>query len=290
MHNDGRTMNQLGHFIDEKLLQRPELKECRNRLAIVLAGSRAVGYHTSASDYDLLGFCDAPTYARLLRNTGHDPSVAGIDISVDRKEAKQMLGREVDFAVYEADRIQHAFQEFNDVVLWIWTNAQAIVDPCHAVSKLQASFDGYPKNILEQKLKQHFLRDFHLSVHGLTYHPESRNVFAVLNTLTNKIGEYCRMSCLLDGKPFPYEKWLLRACGDTRLGEHLLPIFESVLATLTCLQNDLPGQWPKVREAIDAIDTEACDTLEDALVSWGISKTWLDRSYHDRHIVLFWSS
>ena len=283
-------MNPLRHFIHEKLLQRPELTECQNRLAIVLAGSRAIGYHTSTSDYDLLGLCDAPTYARFLRNTGHDPSVAGIDISVDRKEAEQTLGREVDFAVYEADRIQHAFQEFNDVVLWIWTNAQAIVDPCHAVSGLQASFGSYPRDVLEQKLKEHFLRDFHLSVHGLTYHPESRNVFAVLNTMTSKIGEYCKMCCLLDGKPFPYEKWLLRACADTRLGERLVPIFERVLTTLSSLQNDLPGQWLKVREAIDAIDTEACDALEDALVSWGIPKTWQDRSFHERHIVLFRSS
>jgi hypothetical protein len=280
-------MNQLRYFIHEKLLQLPQLAGCQNRLAIALAGSRSVGYHTSSSDYDLLGFCDASTYARLLRNTGYEPSVAGIDISVDRKEAEQMLGREVDFAVYEADRIKDAFQEFNDVVLWIWTNAQAIVDPYHAVSELQASFDSYPRDVLEQKLKQHFLQDFHLSVHGLTYHPESQNIFAVLNTMTSKIGEYCKMCCLLDGKPFPYEKWLLRACADTQLGTHLVPIFERVLTTLSCLQNDLPGQWPGVREAINAMDTDACDVLEDALVSWGINKTWLDRSYHDRHIVLF---
>lgn len=198
-----------------------------------------------------------------------------------------MVGCEVDFAVYEVDRIHHAFQEFNDVVLWIWTHAKVIVDPCHAASELQASFGGYPRDVLEQKLKQHFLQDFHLSVHGLTYHPASQNVFAVLNTMTSKIGEYCKMCCLLDGKPFPYEKWLLRACGDTRLGERLVPIFERVLSTLSSLQNDLPGQWPRIREAIDAVDTEACNMLEDALVTWGIPRAWLDRSYHDRHIVLF---
>ena len=279
--------SRLRRFIDENLLQRPELAGCRGDLAVVLAGSRAAGYHIPASDYDLLGLCDAPTYARVLRHTGHDPSVAGIDIAVDRKEAEQVLGHEVDFAVYEVDRIRHAFGAFNDVVLWIWANAQVIMDPHATVSELQASFGGYPREVLEQKLKQHFLRDFHLSVHGLTYHPESQNLFAVLNTMTSKIGEYCRMCCLLDGKPFPYEKWLLRACADTRLGERLVPIFERVLATLSSLQNDLQGGWPRAREAIDAIDTEACDILEDALIAWGIPRTWLDRSYHDRHTVLF---
>ena len=283
----GCTTNQLRRFIDEKLLQRPELTESQNRLAIVLAGSRAVGYHTSTSDYDLIGLCDAPTYAQILQNTDHDFSVAGIDISIDRKEAEQMLGREVDFAVYEADYIQAAFQEYNDVVLWIWTNAQAIMDPCHTVSELQASFGGYPRDVLEQKLKQHFLQDFDLSVHGLTYRPESQNIFSVLNAMTSKIGEYCKMCCLLDGKPFPYEKWLLQACADTPFGKQLVPIFERVLSTLSSLQNDLPGQWPRVREAIDAIDTEACDALESALISWGIPKVWLDHSYHELHTVLF---
>ena len=283
----GCTTNQLRRFIDEKLLQRPELTESQNRLAIVLAGSRAVGYHTSTSDYDLIGLCDAPTYAQILQNTDHDFSVAGIDISIDRKEAEQMLGREVDFAVYEADYIQAAFQEYNDVVLWIWTHAQAIMDPCHMVSELQASFSRYPRDVLEQKLKQHFLQDFNLSVHGLTYRPESRNIFAVLNAMTSKMGEYCKMCCLLDGKPFPYEKWLLQACADTQLGKQLVPIFERVLSTLSSLQNDLPGQWPRVREAIDAIDTEACDALESALISWGIPKVWLDHSYHELHTVLF---
>lgn len=38
---------------------------------------------------------------------------------------------------------------------------------------------------------------------------------------------------------------------------------------------------------IDAIDTDACDALEEALVSWGIPRTWLERSYHDLHRVLF---
>jgi len=280
-------MTLLGQYIDQTLLRRPALERFRDCIAVALAGSRAVEYHTSVSDYDLLGLCDSPTYARLVRDTGNDPSVAGIDIPVDKEEAKAILGAEVDFAVYEANRIRRAFDELNDTVLWIWTNARPVVDPVRALSELQASFRGYPQNVLEQKLKQHYLRDFHLSVHGLTYHPESGNVFAVLNTLTNKIGEYCKMCCLLDGKPFPYEKWLLRACADTRLGARLLPIFEKVLAILSGLHNDLVGQWPQVRRAIDMIDTDAADALEDALVSWGIARTWLDRSYHDRHGVLF---
>ena len=101
-------MNQLRYFIDEKLLQRSELTEFQNRLAIVLAGSRAVGYHTSTSDYDFLGLCDAPTYAHLLRNTDHDPSIAGIDILVDQKEAEQILGRESQSVEWTRETAPHS--------------------------------------------------------------------------------------------------------------------------------------------------------------------------------------
>jgi hypothetical protein len=280
-------MEQLKRFIKERLFQYPELAECQDNLSIVLAGSRAIGYCTPVSDYDLLGLCDGPTYARVLKRTGRDSSVAGIDISVARDEAKQLLDREVDVAIYEVDRIQRAFHEYNDVVLWIWTNAKVITDPCHIVSELQASFQGYPKEILEKKLKQHFLRDLHLSVHGLTYIPESQNLFAVLNTMTSKISEMCKICCLLEGKPFPYEKWLLRASAETRIGKRLISIFEQVLTTLSRLNNDLMGNWAEVRTAIDAIDTEACDIIEAALVSWGIDRSWLEHSYYHRHNVLF---
>lgn len=280
-------MTLLGQYIDRTLFQRPELAEYRGRLSLALAGSRAVGYHTSVSDYDLLGLCDSATYAQLVRNTGNDPSVAGIDIPLDREEARAFVGVEVDLAIYEADRIQRAFREYNDTVLWIWTSARPLLDPNLALSRLQSSFCGYPRDVLEHKLKQHFLRDFHLSVHGLTYHPESANIFAILNALTNKISEYCKMCCLLDGKPFPYEKWLLRACWDTHLGGLLAPVFQEVVGILSSLGSDLAGQWPRVRRAIDAIDTDAADALEDAMAKWGIPRTWLDRSYHGRHDVLF---
>ena len=85
---------------------------------------------------------------------------------------------------------------------------------------------------------------------------------------------------MLDGQPFPYEKCLLRACEETRVGKRVAPILCRVLTTLTHLDNDLGHSWPAVRKAIDALDTEACDILEAAMVAWGIDRRWIDNSYH----------
>ncbi len=283
----GSKIEPLSRFIDEALFGYPELSDYRDKIALVLSGSRAVNYHVSSSDYDLLGLCDTVTYAGLLERMQQDPAVKGIDIVLDQEEVKQQFGVEVDVAVYEVDRIREAIRSYNDVVIWIWSNAKIVLDKRNMVTDLKSVFHGYPREILERKLKQHFLKDFHLSVHGLTYRPESKNVFAVVNTLTSKIAEYCRICCLLDAKPFPYEKWLLRACAETELGRELTPMFTRVLATLTELRSDLEQNWPAVRNAIDAIDTEAGDLLEDGLVAWGIDRNWVDRAYHRRHDVLF---
>jgi hypothetical protein len=117
-------------------------------------------------------------------------------------------------------------------------------------------------------------------VHGITYRPESQNLFSVVHAMGCKIAEYCRICCLLDGEPFPYDKWLLRACRETRVGARVAPILQRVVTTLTHLEDDLERSWPAVRKAIDALDTEACDILEEAMVEWGIDRTWIDNSYH----------
>lgn len=276
-------------FIQKGLFGCPELVDCQEHLALVLAGSRAVNYAVPTSDYDILGLCDAETYARLLQRTGRRPTVGGIDIPLDRETVKAQFDLEVDVAIYEVSQIQRAFAAYNDRVLWIWTNAKPLLDPHQRVAALQASFQGYPREILRQKLQDHFLQDFHLSVHGLTYRPESQNTFAILNTLTSKIGEMCKLCCLLDNKPFPYEKWLLRASADTPVGEQLAPFFARVLATLSTLNGDLPTHWPAVRAAIDALDTDACTILEEALVAWGLEPDWLAQAYYERHTVLLHS-
>ena len=38
----------------------------------------------------------------------------------------------------------------------------------------------------EQKLKRRWLLDYDLSVHGITYHAETRNIFSVVHALASK--------------------------------------------------------------------------------------------------------
>jgi predicted nucleotidyltransferase len=271
------------------VLAHPALQAVRERVGVVLSGSRAVGYHVPASDYDFLVLCDRETYAQIAARVGSDPDATSIDLPLDKEPLRQRFGVEVDLdlAVFEETRIQRALDGYRDVVRWIWTHARPLCDPTHSVARVQASLSAYPREVLRRKIVRHYLMDFHLSVHGITYRYESQNVFSVVHTIGAKVAEYCRLCCLLDGRPYPYQKWLLRACQETTTGARLAPHLEHALQHVTHLGDDLIEGAERVRQAVYALDTEACEILEEAMVAWGIDRAWLENAYGRVSDVLF---
>ena len=273
-------------YAKEIVLCHPILQGLQDEIGLVLSGSRAVGYHVPSSDYDYLALCDRPVYDDIARRAGLEREVTRINLPVDKEQIRRQFGIDAEIAAWETERIERAFSEFNDVVLWIWTNAKILFDPANRVETLQRSVTGYPRDVLERKLRAHYLTDFHLSVHGITYRYESQNVFSVVHALGAKIAGFCRLCCLLDGKPFPYEKWLLRACQETTTGSLLSPHLERALGNVTRLGDDLVERSELVKQAVYALDTEACDILEAALVEWGFDAKWIETAYADLGDVL----
>ena len=248
---------------------------------------RAVGYHVPSSDYDFLGLCKHDIYMRIAELSGIQTSAGHIDVLSNEESSEFGDGATVDMLLFDKDRIEHAFQDYNDVVIWIWMNSRIVLDRENNVLKLKQSFSGYPREVLEQKLRYHWLRDYDLSIHGITYHVETQNIFSIVYALASKMSEFCKLCCLLEGKPFPYPKWLFRACQDTEIGKGISPIFERVLGIITRLDNDLRKNWSMVEEAVQLMDTDACNMMEDALVEWGFGKNWVHDAHHDLSDALF---
>lgn len=278
-------MEKIRAYVQSTLSCNPLLADHGGKISFVLAGSRAVGYHVSTSDYDVLGLCDHEAYARVAEVAGRQASAGHIDIFMNRESEE--LGAKVDMSLFSRERVEQAFQNYNDVIIWIWANSRIIMDRDKIVQKLKQSFDGYPRGVLEQKLKLHWLRDYDLSIHGITYHAETHNIFSVVHALASKMGECCKLCCLLEGKPFPYPKWLFRACQDTRLGRKVSPIFERVLGIITGLDGDMEKNWSMVEEAVRLMDTDVCDMMEDALVAWGFDRNWVHDAHYDLADALF---
>jgi len=279
--------NKIHQYAQQIILSHPLLVKSADKLGVVLAGSRSVGYDVPSSDYDFLVVCEAETFREIALLAGKEPSSIGIDMPLDKEKIKKDFGVDVDLAVYKRDQVERAFKAYKDVVLWIWTNAKVVVDPMNHVSTIQNSFTGYPKDVLESKLKKHFLNDFQLSVHGITYRYESQNIFSVVHALASKVAEFCRLCCLLDGKPFPYEKWLLEECKRTTTGQQIFPFIEQAITCITHLGGDLKKKSDDVKNAVYAFDIEACNIMEEALVSWGIERNWIDNAYADLPDVIY---
>jgi len=282
-----RDREQAHEYAQQIVLAHPALVEFRDRVGVVLSGSRAVGYHVPSSDYDFVVLCDRETYAQIAGKAGVESTVTSVDLFVDMQRVRQETGMDLDLNVFESARVERGLAEFKDVLLWIWTHARPLHDPTGIIQRLQAGIAAYPREVLYQKLVRHYLMDFHLSVHGITYRYESQNLFSVVHTLGAKIAEYCRMCCLLDGRPYPYEKWLLRACRETTTGARLAPYLERALHHVTHLGDDLVENAERVRQAVYALDTEACDVLEEAMVAWGFDQAWLENAYSCLSDVLF---
>jgi predicted nucleotidyltransferase len=271
----------------EIVLGHPALQGLRGEVGVVLAGSRAVGYHVPSSDYDFLVLCDRDAYATVARRAQRGPEAPSVDLAFDKEQIQERYGIDVDVAAFQQARVARGLGAHRDVLLWIWTHAKALHDPRGRVQRLQAGITAYPREVLERKLKRHWLIDFQLSVHGITYRYESQNVFSVVHALGAKIAEYCRLCCLLDGRPFPYAKWLLRACRETTNGAKIIAYLERALGHVTHLGDDLVESAERVREAVYAMDTEACDVLEEAMVAWGIEEAWVKNAYGQLANVLF---
>jgi hypothetical protein len=56
---------------------------------------------------------------------------------------------------------------------------------------------------------------------------------------------------------------------------------------VTHLGDDLVESAERVRQAVYALDTEACDILEEAMVAWGFDRAWLENAYGRLSDVLF---
>ena len=88
----------------------------------------------------------------------------------------------------------------------------------------------------------------------------------------------CRLCCIAEYTPFPYTKWLVRAAGQTRLGERVMPLVDAAqeelrLSPLLPVETLAP-QWPP-RQKLKA----AFDRALAQLAAWGWSDEWIEQPW-----------
>jgi hypothetical protein len=96
----------------------------------------------------------------------------------------------------------------------------------------------------------------------------------VLLALADTLNHALKAAMVLDGQPYPYEKWLRAAASRTRTGRRLMPMVERTLDVLAADGLRFPG--PDAGNPINRELWRVRETLIRAARRSGIDEPWLD--------------
>ena len=226
IENTGIDRDALDRYIEEQIYTLPGTDRHREEFSIVLTGSRAIGRHGCSSDVDLDVLCPRPIYQSVHQacfEAGIINSPTAFWYSVKGDDWQRYFGpKQVirpHFSVIPLDVIQRQFVEYDDVALWIWTNAQLISDPNRQFQTIRETFQGYPRDVLIRKIKHRWLLAWYMGIGGC---PRGTGLLMA-------VSELLKLFFLVEGKPYPYPKSLIRLAPETELGKEFCPMLERVV-------------------------------------------------------------
>ena len=146
------------------------------------------------------------------------------------------------------------FRNYEDVPLWIWTNAKVIADPHRQFRNIVRTFKGYPKPVLVRKIKHRWLP---------------------------------RLFFLVEGQPFPYAEKLMHLAPQTKLGKRFAPMRGRAVNLVTGKAQPGRNPWKRPETAFELLarsDLRAdCRRLEDAcakaMLRAGVEPEWVKADY-----------
>jgi len=98
---------------------------------------------------------------------------------------------------------------------------------------------------------------------------------AVLLAMTKTLEHAMRAALVLDGQPYPYSKWLARACAGTPTGQKVLHGAEEMLGLLAAGALHRPG--PEKGHPLSDKLREIRRVLVEAARAGGLDEPWLDK-------------
>ena len=98
---------------------------------------------------------------------------------------------------------------------------------------------------------------------------------AILLALTKALEHAMRAALVLDGEPYPYSKWLARACERTPTGRAVLSLVQEMVNLLA--QDGLRRPGPEKGHPLSEKLRDIRRTLVNAARTSGVEELWLDK-------------
>jgi hypothetical protein len=287
----GIESDALWRYVEEQIYSLPDAP--REALSIVLIGSRAAGAYSDGSDVDLAALCPQAVYEAMLR-AAREAGVARAEHSffhVPRDgDPKRYFGAErgnPHFSLIPIEAVERQFRDYDDVPLWLWTNAKILTDPGDQLRRVVEGFAGYPREVLVRKIKYRWLLAGYWEIDVTPHHPScDEELLPAATAMVNAVNELLRVFFLVEGKPFPYPSKLMRLAAQTALGREFLPMLQRVVDLVVgrgCAELD---PWERLDRAFTMLAMSSdphCRRLERAcgraMIAAGVDPAWVAADY-----------
>lgn len=234
------------------------------RAVLALVGSRAAGYAGPASDLDLWIIGDKQCLSRDERER-YDQRES---LFVDRGDL------EAHWTFYDESDLIVRLGQWQSEMMWIVSTAKPLDGNEETLTRLQARFSQFPREVAEPKLKW-LVGQFRCQPSGIWKAAGSGRLPAAVAMAGQTIDSLCRACCVAELKPWPYSKWLTEVAKSTHAGRVLYPVLERMTWALIQTPQarvDVPSsQWP-ARQHLN----EALAALPVVLRELGWQGDWVD--------------
>jgi hypothetical protein len=296
LDNIGLDPAALYRFLEEQVYSLPGTDRHREEFSVLLTGSRATAMFSDGSDVDVDVVCPREVYNAVHR-ASREAGIANAEKSFfcfpRGGDPQRYFGEDKGYPHYSLtplDTVERHFRDYEDVQLWVWTNAKVISDPGKQFGRLVRAFTGYPRDVLMRKLKYRWLRSEYAAIDVFPNHPSGdEDLLPAMGALSDAIADLLRLFFLVEGKPFPYTEKLMRYAPTTALGRKWGPSLQRLVALAVGKVEPESDPWTRLDRARELLICE--DTSEEARQLWedcsqamlaaGVEPEWVEADYHN---------
>ncbi len=225
----GRWTARLAEWLPGFLDAHPVLSQFHRSGSVVLYGSTMLGVDDAFSDLDL--------WLLLSQN-----DLAGLDaVSETRFFAFEVDGKAGHAVAHTADELRCKLERCDMDTICHLRNAEILTDDLSVATELiEAARRPMRREVADAFFFHHYVEM--RSDHRACDNPMDRtDPVALLMFLPKTIAHALRAAIVLDGEPYPYEKWLYQAARRTPTGQRLTPTVEAIIDLLGEDQLRFPG-------------------------------------------------
>ena len=182
------------------------------RAVLMLVGSHAANFADEWSDLDLCIIGDK----RHLSDEDRRTYERSRQLFVDRGDY------EAHWSFYDESDLRAWLETWPNEMMWIVATSRTLYGCSSTAEELKHRYCLYPPAVAESKLKWMFGK-YYFSQRG-PLAMAARNKVETAFVATGNVIEYlCKMCCVANRQPFPYDKWVVEAAKQTQLGEMVYP-------------------------------------------------------------------